>query len=429
MYSFITDCPHREKSPWMNDINFTAPSYTCLFDVHTLFKKVCQDIEEAQYENGMVPSLAPQYQVWKDGFLDAPFYGISAMRFPWLLYQQFGDKDILHKQYEIAKNALANIMTHASGYLVGYGLGDWLDPDPVSKEFVDTCAYYDFVNTMQKWAAVIDNSTDEVFYSSLADKIKNAFNTKYFNAETHSYGPQQTANAVPLYHGMQPEGEEINVVNALINSIENSGYLINCGQNGHGYMLQVLSRYGRDDITGRIHTNTTGQSFGYYVTQGKTNTPERWDGTGSQQHQMNNVIPEWICGCLAGITAAKPGFEEITIKPTTSTAYVPDSVSYTLETVRGVVISNWTRREDRYNLNVTIPANSTAKVYVPTFGLTNVNISEGENLLWNNGEVAGTTDGISYDGIYGTYPSCNNYVVFNVGSGSYSFEVWAISTK
>jgi alpha-L-rhamnosidase len=422
MYSFITDCPHREKSPWMNDINFTAPSYTCLFDVNTLFKKICKDIEEAQYENGMVPSLAPQYQVWKDGFLDAPFYGISAMRFPWLLYQQFGDKDILYKQYEVAKNALANIMTHASGNLVGYGLGDWLDPDPVSKEFVDTCVYYDFVNTMQKWAAVIDNSIDANFYSSLADNIKNAFNTKYFNAETHCYGPQQTANAVPLYHGMQPEGEEINVLNTLINSIENSGYSINCGQNGHGYMLQVLSRYGRDDIAGRIHTNTTGPSFGYYVTQGKTNTPERWDGTGSQQHQMNNVIPEWICGCLVGITSAEPGFEEVSIKPTTSTAYVPDSVSYTLETVRGVVISSWARRDDKYNLNVTIPANSAAKVYVPTLGLNNVVISEGGTILWNNGEVAGTADGISYHGIHGTYPSSNNYIVFNVGSGFYNFE-------
>jgi alpha-L-rhamnosidase len=422
MYSFITDCPHREKSPWMNDINFTAPSYTCLFDVHTLFRKICKDIQEAQYEDGMIPSLAPQYQVWAEGFLDAPFYGISAMRFPWLLYQQFGDIDILHKQYAVAKKALANIMTHASGYLAAYGLGDWLDPDPVSIEFVDTCVYYDFVNTMQKWAAVIENFIDADFYSILAENIKSAFNAKYFNNETHSYGSQQTANAVPLYHRMQPQREESNILNALINSIVNSDYHINCGQNGHGYMLQVLSRYGRDDIVGRIHTNTTGPSFGYYVTQGKTNTPEKWDGTGSQQHQMNNVIPEWICGCLAGITAAKPGFEEISIRPTSVTSYVPDSVSYTLETIRGIVISHWTKGDSNYNLNVTVPVNSTAKVYIPTFGSTDIIISEGGTVLWNNGTVVGITAGISYNGLDGTYPSSNNYVVFNVGSGTYNFE-------
>jgi alpha-L-rhamnosidase len=274
---------------------------------------------------------------------------------------------------------------------------------------------------MQKWAAAIGNTADANSYAALAANIKNAFNANFWNSSSHSYGSQQTANAVPLYHGMQPTGEEGNVFNALVTSIVNSNYHINCGQNGHGYMLQVLSRYGRDDLVARIHTNTTGPSFGYWVTQGKTNTPEQWDGGGSQQHQMNNVIPEWVCGSLAGISPGSPGFGEINIKPTCATTYVPDHVTCSLETVRGTVTADWTRSDSQYSLNVTIPANCSAMVYIPTFGRPGVTIGEGNTALWNNGTVVGTAEGVSYFGLEGAYPSSTNYVGFKAGSGTYRF--------
>ncbi len=425
LYSCITDCPHREKAAWMNDINFTSPSFPVLFDVQTLFGKINRDITESQQEAGWIPGMSPFYREPLDttsAFSCSPFYDISSMRFPWLMYQQYGDTAILQRQYEVAKKSLAYITSRSSGYLVGYGLGDWLDPDTVSTKFIETCIYYDFVTSMQKWAAVLGITEDAKNFSTLSDNIKNAFNKKYFDFSKHNYGSQQTANAVPLHHGMQPSGEETSVLNALINSIVSSGYHINCGQNAHGYMLQVLSKYGRDDLVGRIHTNSTGPGFGYWVTQGKTNTPEQWDGGGSQQHHMNNAFPEWVCGNLAGITNLKPGFEEISIRPTSATSYVPGMVSYSLETVRGIVTSDWTKSSNNYSLTVTIPVNCSARVYVPTFGLSGVSVNEGGTALWDDGSAAGRVEGVSFSGLDGPYPSGNNYVIFNVGSGTYHFN-------
>ncbi len=425
LYSCITDCPHREKAAWMNDINFTSPSFQVLFDVQTLFGKINRDITESQQKEGWIPGMSPFYREPLDtnsAFSCSPFYDISSMRFPWLMYQQYGDTSILHKQYKVAKKALGYITSRSSGYLVGYGLGDWLDPDTVSTKFIETCVYYDFVTSMQKWAAVLGFSEDSKRFGSLAGNIKDAFNAKYFDYSKHNYGAQQTANAVPLHHGMQPAGEENNVLNALINSIISSGYHINCGQNAHGYMLQVLSKYGRDDLVGRIHTNSTGPGFGHWVAQGKTNTPEQWDGGGSQQHHMNNAFPEWVCGNLAGITSARPGFEEIRIRPTQATSYVPVSVSYSLETVRGIVTSDWKKSNNTYSLTVVIPVNCSAMVYIPTFGLSGVSISEGGTALWNDGAKAADITGVSYKGLDGVYPSAGNYVIFNAGSGTYHFK-------
>ena len=425
LYSSITDCPHREKAAWMNDINFTMPSFTSLYDTQTLFAKINQDITESQQEEGWIPSMSPFYRERidsKDAFHCSPFYDISSMRFPWMMYQQYGDYDILQKQYDIVKKSLSYLTSKSSGYLIGYGLGDWLSPDPVSKEFIETCVYFDFVTHMQKWATVLGKNQDTDYYKNLSTNIKNAFNNKYFNYSTHNYGTQQTANAVPLHHGMCPDEEEINVLNALINSIKASNYTINCGQNAHGYMLQALSEYGRDDLVGRIHTNTNGPSFGHWIKLGKTNTPESWDGRFSQQHHMNNAFPEWLCENLAGISSLEPGFEVVGIRPTSAISYVPEMVSYSLETVRGVITSEWIKEKNNYELNVTIPVNSKAKVYIPTFGLSGFSISEGENILWDNGLIITNSKEISFDKLDGEYPSATNYVVFNIGSGTYIFE-------
>ncbi len=97
-------------------------------------------------------------------------------------------------------------------------------------------------------------------------------------------------------------------------------------------------------------------------------------------------------------------------------------VSYSLETIRGVITSEWKKEKNNYELNVTIPVNSKAKVYIPTFGLSGVSISEGKNILWDNGSIITNSEEISFDKLEGEYPSATNYVVFNIGSGTYRFE-------
>jgi len=72
---------------------------------------------------------------------------------------------------------------------------------------------------------------------------------------------------------------------------------------------------------------------------------------------------------------------------------------------------------------ITIPVNSKAKVYIPTFGVNGVTISEGSSEIWNNGLHSGNAIGVSYSGLEGSYPSLYNYVIFNVGSGTYDFEM------
>lgn len=420
----LTDCPHREKSGWQEVPQLMAPSIAASWDIQTLWSKIAKDTTDSQYASGMVPDVCPEYPSWGGGFKDSPAWGSSSIRIPWWVYQLYGDTAILQSQYTTAKNYLTYLQTKAVGNLVGYGLGDWGTPVTNNTELVETCQYYEDAITMQQWATVLGNTTDANNYATLANNIKNAFNTKYFNTTNHNYGTQQTDNAMPLCLGMAPVGEENNVLNALVNSVTSAGNHVNCGEIGHRYMLQALTKYNRDDVVHQMITNPSQPGFGYWASIGKTTTPEFWDGGGSQQHCMMDHVNEWFAGSVAGITPNKPGYEEIRIRPSVMTKTT--SGQYSIETMRGIVSTNWTKNGGNWTLNVTIPANSTAKVSIPTFGYTGVTITEGTTTIWNDGSSSGSVTGVSYYGLEGTYPSPNNYVVFNVGSGTYGFTMTGV---
>jgi alpha-L-rhamnosidase len=93
---------------------------------------------------------------------------------------------------------------------------------------------------------------------------------------------------------------------------------------------------------------------------------EFWDLKGSHNHVMLGSIDGWFYHTLAGIQSDEqhPGFEHFFIKP-----FVPQSLSFvaaSAQTVRGTVSVNWTNSNGVFELRASVPANSTATIYVPT---------------------------------------------------------------
>jgi alpha-L-rhamnosidase len=84
MKSIFTDCPHREKLGWMEQVHLIGPGLLHNFDIQNLYEKVIQDITDAQHENGMIPSICPQYVVfgYHEGFNDSPEWGSAGIMAP-----------------------------------------------------------------------------------------------------------------------------------------------------------------------------------------------------------------------------------------------------------------------------------------------------------------------------------------------------------
>jgi alpha-L-rhamnosidase len=82
-----------------------------------------------------------------------------------------------------------------------------------------------------------------------------------------------------------------------------------------------------------------------------------------------------------------------------------------------MVSSSWKRTAVGLKLDVTIPVNSRAKVSVPKVGLPDVIVTEGSEVIWEDGSFHGGAEGIA-DGSESAAS-----VILEIGSGSYSFEL------
>jgi alpha-L-rhamnosidase len=183
----------------------------------------------------------------------------------------------------------------------------------------------------------------------------------------------------------------------------------------------VLTETGRADLAYDLATQTTYPSWGYMVENGATTLWELWQNrTGpsmnSHNHPIYGSIGVWFYAALAGINVRQDGagYKSIRIEP----QIVRDLqyASGTLETVRGTVISSWTRAGSTMRMDVTVPVGSTAEVIIPKLNLRNVSVTEGGKIVWQDGAFRAGASGVS------AARETSGAIIVEVGSGSYAFE-------
>jgi alpha-L-rhamnosidase len=107
------------------------------------------------------------------------------------------------------------------------------------------------------------------------------------------------------------------------------------------------------------------------------------------------TVDDWLYQRVAGIEPAAPGYTKVVIKPYP----VGDlkNASAHVDSPLGTVSSSWTRTQDRFTLQVSVPAGATATVFVPAHDRRAVS-------------------GPGFAGISG------GYAKFIIGSGTYIFR-------
>ena len=59
-----------------------GPSIHYNYDIHSLYVKIINDIEDSQLPDGLVPDIAPEYVHFRDGFRDSPEWGSASASYP-----------------------------------------------------------------------------------------------------------------------------------------------------------------------------------------------------------------------------------------------------------------------------------------------------------------------------------------------------------
>tara|TARA_R110002050_G_scaffold113787_3_gene228871 strand:+ start:18938 stop:21682 length:2745 start_codon:yes stop_codon:yes gene_type:complete len=398
LQSYITDNPQREKLSWQGEQNFMRNSIGYTYNIQNLYHGLVQNTMDAQHESGLVPDIAPEYIKFAGPFVDSPEWGTTAILNMWFLYRFYGDIGTIHRAYPMMKKYAIFLEGKAEGNLLNYGLGDWLDVGPNHKSpsnltplgITATAYYYYAINSLSQMAGIIGNIEDKVYYKELAEKIRDSFNTEFFDKETKVYGTgSQTAMAMPLSLGIVEEKYEMAVLKNLVNSIEAYGKMITTGDVGHRFLVDALYKNNYEQLLFDMNNRDDIPGYGYQLKKGATSLVETWDGTRSWNQLAMGHILEWFYGGIAGISQEEDSiaFEHIKIKP-----QPVGDITWAKGSFRspyGWIRTEWEKNDDNFILNVKIPVNTKATVYLKQAmsGKVQVNGSEVPYKILENNEI------------------------------------------
>jgi alpha-L-rhamnosidase len=427
--SMPTDLPRDERQGWMGDRQEVSKGETYIFNVAPLYAQWLADIRDDQNPNGSVPDVCPAYWLlYQDGVVWASTYIIV----PQMLYEQYDDPGILQQHYASMKKWI----DYMSGFLEDGIMprntyGDWCFPprspaemtvinssDPkltTSGILMSTAIFYHDLQLMARSARLLGKESDAEYFVRLADKIKVAFNRRFFHSELGYYdNGTQTSCVLPLAFGMVPDEDKTSVFNHLVKEITvDSDNHLATGLIGGHYLLRVLSDNGRPDLAYTIATQTTYPSWGYMVSKGATTIWELWNGdTADSGMNSRNIVmligdlDIWLHEYLGGIRPdpEAPGFKKVIIEPEPVGDLAWARESY--DSVRGPINSEWHQSTGQFDLQVTIPANTTATVYLPANDIKSITES-GRTLTKVTGVKSAKMEG--------------DRAVLEIDSGSYHF--------
>jgi alpha-L-rhamnosidase len=376
LQSVLTDCPHREKLGWLEVAHLMAPSIMANYDAATFYAKIADDMGQAQTTAGLVPDIAPEYVVFGRGFRDSPEWGSAYIIAPWLAYQRYGDRRTLERHYDGMARYARYLGDKAEGLIVSHGLGDWCDIGPgspgVSQQtppgVTGTAIYYWDLCILADTARVLGRRQDAARYDELSAQVRNAFNRRFHRGAASGYASgSQTSNAMPLVLGLAEPAWRDRLIENLVTDVRGRGNAVTSGDVGHRFLLRALAENGRSDVVYDMVSKTDTPGYGFQIQKGATALTEAWDANPrlSQNHCMLGHAEEWIYEFLGGIAPAADavGFDKIVFQPQPATGV--DWVETTYRSIRGETACRWRREGNQLRIEVRVPVNATARIYVP----------------------------------------------------------------
>ena len=413
-----------ERQAWMGDPSKDSESEAYNFGVASFYTKWMDDVARSQRKDGTIPDVSMNWEwgnsvEWPSVFTIIPDW-----------FQNFyADTRLIETHYDQMKRwvlTIDKIHHETDGTLKSKSYADWCDTYSMDgkggdsgktpQNLVSTAYHYNNCRIMARAAGRLNRVDDQKLFNQMAQQIKEAFNKRFFDPSAGKYqSGTQCSYLLPLAFGIVPSEYYKTVAENLVNDIliTHKGHL-SVGLIGMQWLMQQLTEIGRPDVAWTIATQTTRPGWGYMIGKGATTIWERWD-TDTRDPGMNSEallilagnLDAWFYQTLAGINYdnALPGFSHIIIKP----QLVGDLkwVKAHHDCLYGSIVSNWRREGQMLNMEITIPANTTATIYLPA------KYADG---VTESGKPAHKAKGVQFVRME------NNNALYTVGSGSYRFQ-------
>ncbi|MFE1957878.1 alpha-L-rhamnosidase [Streptomyces sp. NPDC059479] len=396
--SIPTDTPARdERLGWTGDINVFAPTAAYTMESARFLTKWLRDLRDDQASDGAFTDVAPLLGSLGKGVAG---WGDAGVTVPWALYQAYGDTRVLDQSWDSMLKWLDYLQAHSSGYLrPAEGYGDWLNvQDETPKDVIGTAYFAHSADLVARSAEALGK--DPAPYRALFRAVRDAFRTAYVSTGGRVKGDTQTAYVLALSMDLLAEGDRGPAADRLVELIRAKDWHLSTGFLGTPRLLPVLTATGHTDIAYRLLLRRTFPSWGYQIDRGATTMWERWDsitpdggfqdaGMNSFNHYAYGSVGEWMYANVAGIAQGAPGFRRIVVRPRPTAELTECQARF--DSLYGPVTTAWTTGDDGFRLTVSLPANTTAEVWIPASVAGQVRHGQARFLRMDDGCAVFTT--------------------------------------
>jgi alpha-L-rhamnosidase len=398
-----TDCPQRdERLGWTGDIQVFAPAAAYLFDVNGLLASWLADLAAEQLPDGRVQAVVPAAPIppseigdaveklfseetaaWRAA--SAAGWGDAAVIVPWVLYQRFGDRDLLSRQWASMHRWVDHVESLAGDsrlWTDGFQFGDWLDPTAPPEfpdqtrtppELVATAYFARSAELTGRAARVLGESEAASRYEALAAEVKAAFQDSFGELSGGLASTTGLSLAI-AFDLLANETEREAAGRRLAELVESADYRMTTGFLGTPLICDALCEVGRVEDAFRLLLQTECPSWLYQVTMGATTIWERWDSIlpdgrvnpgemTSFNHYAFGAIVDWLHRAVAGVEAAEPGYRLVRIRPRLGRGITWASARH--RTPYGTTSVTWSSDNGNFRLEIDVPPNTAAEIHLP----------------------------------------------------------------
>lgn len=429
-----TDCPQRdERLGWTGDAQVFIRTAAFNYDVAPFFQKWLRDLSADQRSNGSVPFVIPDVlSEWDNEKGDTALpasaaWGDAAVICPWIMYLQYGDQNVLQEQYSSMKAWVDYIYSQGDDpYLwnTGFHFGDWLGLDAKENSYIGATpvdlvatSYFAYSTRIVRDTAVILDYAEEVkLYSERLNQIIQAYRNEFVTPAGRLAAPTQTAHALALMFDLLDERDQQRTASTLNDLVVKNEYHLTTGFVGTPYLCFALSDHGYHDTAIKLLLQEQYPSWLYPLSKGATTIWEHWDGIkpdgtfwpddmNSYNHYAYGAIGEWLYRYVAGLDMdeSSPAYRKIKIRPLYGEGEIT-SARAVLESAYGTIQSSWLEQGNQRQLELIIPANTTAEVILEHTSLSSIQeshqpLSDVEGIQ-NTQEIEGTVSLVIGSGHY-----------------------------
>lgn len=447
-----TDCPQRnERMGWSGDINVFSRTATYVSNADQFLTRHMQAMRDTQSAAGRFADVAPV-----GGGFGGVLWGSAGIVVPWETYLQYRDTGLLALHYPAMTayiNYLETTIDPKTGISSDGQLGDWLGPqnNALGAPFLSTAYHAYDLGIMAQIAEILGKPADATRYRSMYEKRKAFFNATFVNGDKRTlgtvggrgaFGPPgrppapmefkvadtQTSYAVGLAMGLFNAENTPHMIRNLADSVtrenkDDGGVMrpphsLMTGFIGTSWINKALSDNGLSELSYRLLHNNQYPSWLYAIDQGATSIWERLNGytvengfggnngMNSFNHYSFGAVGQWMMAYSLGIQRGEPGFQKFILQPEPDPTGIMTSAEGYYDSMYGRIRSAWKVEGKTLTYKATVPANTTAALYLPASAASAVKES---------GQPAGSSKGITFQKFE------NGKAVYLLQSGSYEF--------